>query len=124
MSVVRFGEAVRAARVAKGLSMHALADVLQCSQAYLNDIELGRRRPFPKDRVDLYERLTASLGGDTTKWRALADAERAMLVLQDGDVDIPSHVQELVFEILSHAHEIKKGQIMVARDHLGFVPKA
>jgi len=37
------GEAIRAARLAKGMSLRALADALDVSAPFLCDVELGRR---------------------------------------------------------------------------------
>lgn len=56
----RFGENVRRARQARGLTLEALAHEVGLAYTYLGQIERGRRNPT----LDVVERIAAALGVD------------------------------------------------------------
>lgn len=55
----RFGEALRTLRVAKGLSLRALAAHLGVSHVYLHDVETCRKGAIARERWPL---ITSALG--------------------------------------------------------------
>jgi transcriptional regulator with XRE-family HTH domain len=82
---MRFGEAVRALRTAKGLTLRALGERVGVSYAYISKIENGKLDFGDYPGADLIRRLARVLGGD----------EEAMLLAAQ---KIPETIRRRLFE--------------------------
>ena len=50
----RFGDHIKELRRSKGLTLKDLADYLEISLTWLSDIECNRRKPFERDKMELF----------------------------------------------------------------------
>jgi len=55
---IRYGKAVRDARIKKGMSQERLADLSELHRTYISDIELGKRNVS----IDNIEKIADALG--------------------------------------------------------------
>ena len=65
-----FGQKLRAARMAKGLSLRKFAKAVEVSPTYLSQVEQDKVAPPTADRV---ERIAELLGESVDEWMAAAD---------------------------------------------------
>lgn len=79
MSNNTFGDFVRKARTAKGISLRCLADDLGYSAPYLSDIENGKRNPFSEATV--LSHLAKLLGVNLADLKHAADVSRGSYTL-------------------------------------------
>lgn len=76
-------------------SVAELAEAVQVSPEYLNDLIAGRRRPPLPGRTDVYERMTAFLRLGRTELATCALAERAELAPATAAAPSPDVAQQL-----------------------------
>jgi transcriptional regulator with XRE-family HTH domain len=79
MSTNTFGDFVRKARMARGISLRALAEDLGYSSPYLSDIETGKRNPLTEATVLAH--LAKLLGVSLDDLRHAAEVSRGSFKL-------------------------------------------
>ena len=93
---MEFGERIREARNAKGLSITALAEHLGVTKVYVSDVERGRRAPFSLARI---KQVSDALDCDPFDLYLLAVRSRGHVVLPTAEV---SKEQSRLAAVLSY----------------------
>lgn len=75
---MQFGQILRRLRSEKGKTMGQLARELGISVTFLSDVELGRRPPFPADRIDEVVRALSLSPSEATELVAASHERRGL----------------------------------------------
>jgi len=73
-----FGEFLRKIRIEQGLCLRDFADVIDCSVAYVSDVERGTRAPFADEDV---RKIARKLGVDEESLLSMARRSKSRFVL-------------------------------------------
>ena len=103
-----FGEQLRLARTARGMSMRALATAAEISAPYVNELEKGRSRPG----LDVVVRLCTVLERPVLEWASLLNYRLSGTLGVEMEhplagIDLGRVTPGEAFEIIRHLTELR-----------------
>ena len=89
-----FGQFIKHARKARGMSVEDVADFLRCGETHLYEMESGRRSPPPMIKTKKYVKLARKLKVDYYELKRRGAVERAYNIIKM-DMDMPAAMKML-----------------------------